>query len=257
MDSLLGNSVAMQEVFRLDRACGSHRGQRAAHRRERLRQGTGGANRFMTAARAAASPFIAINCGAIPAGLIEAELFGYEKGSFTGAVRAHAGRVRTRRRRHAAARRSDRNAVGHADTAAARPRDPASSTASARIPNTPADVRVIAATNRCPLPAVQSGPASRGLAVSAGRISDRHAAAAQPRRRRRTAGESFLGGTECAGTDAKAAFGAGPHDAEAALLAGQCARTEELHRARLHSGRHRAGIGAADSEAAAASSPAA
>ena len=36
-------------------------------------------------------PFVAINCGAIPAGLIEAELFGYEKGSFTGAVRAHAG----------------------------------------------------------------------------------------------------------------------------------------------------------------------
>lgn len=39
----------------------------------------------------AAGPFIAINCGAIPATLIEAELFGYEKGSFTGASRAHAG----------------------------------------------------------------------------------------------------------------------------------------------------------------------
>jgi two-component system, NtrC family, response regulator HydG len=36
-------------------------------------------------------PFVAINCGAIPPTLIEAELFGYEKGSFTGAVRAHAG----------------------------------------------------------------------------------------------------------------------------------------------------------------------
>lgn len=39
----------------------------------------------------AAGPFVAINCGAIPAGLIEAELFGYEKGSFTGAGRQHAG----------------------------------------------------------------------------------------------------------------------------------------------------------------------
>jgi DNA-binding NtrC family response regulator len=33
----------------------------------------------------------AVNCGAIPATLIEAELFGYEKGSFTGAVRRHDG----------------------------------------------------------------------------------------------------------------------------------------------------------------------
>ena len=36
-------------------------------------------------------PFVAINCGSIPASLIEAELFGYEKGSFTGASRSHAG----------------------------------------------------------------------------------------------------------------------------------------------------------------------
>jgi len=38
-------------------------------------------------------PFVAVNCGAIPATLIEAELFGFEKGSFTGAVRSHAGLV--------------------------------------------------------------------------------------------------------------------------------------------------------------------
>jgi transcriptional regulator with PAS, ATPase and Fis domain len=36
-------------------------------------------------------PFIAVNCGAIPATLVEAELFGYERGSFTGAVRSQAG----------------------------------------------------------------------------------------------------------------------------------------------------------------------
>jgi DNA-binding NtrC family response regulator len=101
-------------------------------------------------------PFIAINCGAIPAGLIEAELFGYEKGSFTGAVRAHAGvferaqggtllldevtemplDMQTRLLRVLETRRFYR--VG----------------ASAEFAS---DVRVIASTNRCPLQAVQNG----------------------------------------------------------------------------------------------------
>jgi transcriptional regulator with PAS, ATPase and Fis domain len=39
----------------------------------------------------ATSELHAVNCGAIPATLIEAELFGYEKGSFTGATRTHDG----------------------------------------------------------------------------------------------------------------------------------------------------------------------
>ncbi|MBE7213867.1 sigma-54-dependent Fis family transcriptional regulator [Shewanella benthica] len=37
-------------------------------------------------------PFIPINCGAIPAELLESELFGHEKGSFTGAISARKGR---------------------------------------------------------------------------------------------------------------------------------------------------------------------
>jgi two-component system nitrogen regulation response regulator GlnG len=38
-------------------------------------------------------PFVAVDCGAIPEALVESELFGYEKGAFTGAVRRKEGRL--------------------------------------------------------------------------------------------------------------------------------------------------------------------
>lgn len=40
----------------------------------------------------ASGPFVPVNCGAIPAELMESELFGHEKGAFTGAVTARKGR---------------------------------------------------------------------------------------------------------------------------------------------------------------------
>src|SRR5690349_6195116 len=37
-------------------------------------------------------PFVAVNCAAIPENMLEAMLFGYERGAFTGAVNTHAGK---------------------------------------------------------------------------------------------------------------------------------------------------------------------
>lgn len=101
-------------------------------------------------------PFVAVNCGAIPANLIEAELFGHERGSFTGAVRMHKGCF-------------ERAAGGtlFLDEVTDMPHD--MQVKLLRVLETgrfcrvggdeeiEARVRVIAATNRCPSKAVETG----------------------------------------------------------------------------------------------------
>jgi DNA-binding NtrC family response regulator len=98
--------------------------------------------------------FVAINCGAIAHTLIEAELFGHEKGSFTGAVRDHAGVFE----------RADGGTL-FLDEIAEMPCD--LQVRLLRVLETgrffrvggvreiEVDVRVIAATNRCPMQAVK------------------------------------------------------------------------------------------------------
>lgn len=89
--NLIGSSPRMQEVFALvarvaptnstvllggESGVGKDRIARALHQNSRRASG----------------PFIKINCAAIPENLLESELFGFEKGAFTGAVHAKPGK---------------------------------------------------------------------------------------------------------------------------------------------------------------------
>ena len=67
-------------------------------------------------------PFVAVNCAAIPETLIESEIFGHEKGAFTGAVERRIGCFELASQRHPAARRDRRNAHRHPGQAPPRPR---------------------------------------------------------------------------------------------------------------------------------------
>lgn len=86
MSGLLGQSASLQRVLQVI--------SKAAHSDVvTLIQGETGTGKTLAAriihemSSRGQRPFVAINCGAIPPSLIESELFGYEKGAFTGAAK--------------------------------------------------------------------------------------------------------------------------------------------------------------------------
>lgn len=88
---LVGNSLPMQRIFQLI--------ERVADTNTTLLlEGESGTGKSMIAklihqlSDRSEGPFIAVNCAAIPEQLLESELFGYEKGAFTGAVTSRLGK---------------------------------------------------------------------------------------------------------------------------------------------------------------------
>ena len=90
-EGIVGNSAAMQEVFKII-------GQVAASDATVLVTGESGTGKELIAnciyqhSLRSGGPFTAVNCAAIPENLIESELFGHEKGSFTGATSQRIGK---------------------------------------------------------------------------------------------------------------------------------------------------------------------
>ena len=87
---IVGNSAPMQEVFRVIEAVSQNKSNVLISGEN----GTGKelvARTIHTRGPAAANPFLAINCGALSETLLESQLFGHRKGSFTGAIEDHEG----------------------------------------------------------------------------------------------------------------------------------------------------------------------
>ncbi len=91
-ENIIGNSGRMREVYRAIH-------QVAASDTTVLIRGESGTGKELVAhaihysSPRAAGPFVKVNCAALSEGLLESELFGHEKGAFTGAIEARKGRI--------------------------------------------------------------------------------------------------------------------------------------------------------------------
>lgn len=91
-EDLIGSSEAMEEVFKLISQAGPSDASI-------LISGESGTGKELVAAalhdtsNRREHPYIRLNCAAIPEGLMESEMFGHEKGAFTGAIKQKAGKL--------------------------------------------------------------------------------------------------------------------------------------------------------------------
>jgi DNA-binding NtrC family response regulator len=90
LDRIIGESPVMQQIL-------ATIGQVASSDASVLIEGESGTGKELLAklihrrSKRAAGPFLAVNCGALPETLLESELFGHARGSFTGAHKDHKG----------------------------------------------------------------------------------------------------------------------------------------------------------------------
>ena len=136
------------------------------------------------------APFVAINCAAIPENLLETELFGYEKGAFTGAVQRKLGKFEMAHRGTLFLDEIGDLPIGlQAKILRALEEkrfERVGGTAPVQV-----DVRLVAATNKGLRAAVAAKPVPRGSLLPPVGVSDHGAAAARSRRRHPGAG-AFL-----------------------------------------------------------------
>jgi DNA-binding NtrC family response regulator len=175
-------------------------------------------------------PFLAVNCGAISPNLIESEIFGHEKGSFTGADRQHQGFFE---RAHGGTLFLDEITEMPLELQVKLLRV-LETGLFMRVGSTTAqetDVRVIAATNRRPSWRLLR-EAARRPALPPERVPDRPAAAARPCGRRATAGPALPFGDLRARGRCQDLHARGNATPGRVSLARECARAAQRRAAR-------------------------
>ena len=237
-DSMIGRGPAMQRVFALIEAI-------AGTSSTVLITGESGTGKEM-AARAihrlsprAERPFVALNCGALTETLLESELFGHEKGAFTGALHTKRGLIEQAEKGtifldelgemsplmqvkllRVLQERRYRRVGGHEELAA--------------------DIRIIAATNRDLAKMVADGHVPRGPVLPRQRDPGGPAGAARTARRHPGAGPALRAAVRARDAPAgRGAVGRGARRPHAPCVARQHPRARERARARCRPRDHR------------------